>query len=91
MGCQRGNRGRGGTALSKARFLSVVRAKLRTEVVAVRRPPKFNVTIAGAERLVAEGAAGGAGVHEIPAARDHQIPPPSEKRITMIEFYSNKN
>src|SRR6266540_3735659 len=46
IGCQRGNRGTGGTALSKVRFLSVVSAKLRTEVVAARRPPKFNITIA---------------------------------------------
>jgi hypothetical protein len=65
--------------LSKVRFLRVIRAKLRTEVVAARRPPKFNITIAKTERLVAERAAGGIAVHEIPAARDHQIPPPSEK------------
>jgi hypothetical protein len=77
---QRGNRGKGGTALSKVRFLSVVGAKLRTEVVTVRRSPKFNITIAGTERLVAERAACGAAVLEIPAARDHQIPPPSEKQ-----------
>ena len=63
----------------KGGFLGVVGAKLRTEVVTVRRPPKFNITIAGTERLVAERAAGRAAVHEIPAARDHQIAPPSEK------------
>src|ERR1700730_3003320 len=39
---QRLQKGRGGgMLLSKVRFLSVVGAKLRTEVVAVRRPPKF--------------------------------------------------
>ena len=43
--------------LSKVRFLSIVGAKLRTEVVAVRRPPKFKITIAETERLVAEHAA----------------------------------
>jgi hypothetical protein len=79
MDYQRINRGRGGMALSKVRFLSVVRTKLRTEVVAVRRPPKFNITIAETERLVAERAASGAAVHEIPAARDHQIPPTERK------------
>jgi hypothetical protein len=62
---------RGGTALLKVLFLSVVRAELRTEVVAVRRPPRFNITIAKAERLVAERAAGGPAAHEMPAARDH--------------------
>ena len=66
-------------ALSELGFLCVVGAKLRTEVVAVRRPPKFNMTFAEKERLVAERAAGGPAVHEIPAARDHQIPPPSKK------------
>ena len=57
--------------LSKIRFLSVVGAKLRTEVVAVRRPPKFNVTIAGTERFAAEHAVDGAAVDKIPAAREH--------------------
>jgi hypothetical protein len=47
------------------------RAKLRTKVVAGRRPPKFNVTIAGTEWLAAEHAADRAAVHEIPAAREH--------------------
>jgi hypothetical protein len=56
---------------SKVRFLGVVGAKLRTKVVAGRRPPKFNVTIAGTEWLAAEHAADGAAVHEIPAAREH--------------------
>ena len=75
MNYQRGNRGRRSTALAKVRFLSVVCAKLRAEVVTVSRPPNFNRT----EWLVAERAAGRAAVHEIPAARDHQIAPPSEK------------
>jgi hypothetical protein len=64
--------------LSKVRFLSVVGAKLRTEVVAVRRPPKFKITIAETERLVAEHAAVCTAVNEISAARNHQIPPPSK-------------
>jgi hypothetical protein len=59
--------------LSKVRFLSVVGAKLRTEVVAVRRPPKFKITIAETDRRVAEHAA--AADDEISAARNHQILP----------------
>lgn len=57
--------------LSKVRFRSVVSAKLRTKVVAVRRSPKFEITIAETERLVAERAAVWAAVDEIPAARKH--------------------
>jgi hypothetical protein len=38
--------------LSKVRFLSIIGAKLRTEVVAIRRPPKFKIAIEQAERLV---------------------------------------
>jgi len=72
---QRGNQRPSSTALAKVRFLSVVCAKLRAEVITVSRPPNFNRT----EWLVAERAAAGAAVHEIPAARDHQIAPPSEK------------
>jgi len=53
------------------RFLGVVGAKLRTKVVAGGRPPKFNVAIAGTERLAAEHAVDGAAVDEIPAAREH--------------------
>ena len=64
--------------LSKIRFLSVVGAKLRTEVVAVRRPPKFKITIAETERLVAEHAAVWAVDDEISAARNHQNSPLSE-------------
>ena len=75
MDYQRGNRRPSSTALAKVRFLSVVCAKLRAEVVTVSRPPNFNRT----EWLVAERAAARAAVHEIPAARDHQIAPPSEK------------
>ena len=80
MNYQRGNRDRTGTSLAKVRFLSVVCAKLRAEVVTVSRPPNFNRT----EWLVAERAAGRAAVHEIPAARDHQIAPPSEKQHTVF-------
>jgi hypothetical protein len=65
--------------LSKVRFLSVVGAKLRTEVVAVGRSPKFKITIAKTERLVAEHAAVWAVVDEIPAARNHQICPAHRK------------
>jgi hypothetical protein len=68
--------------LSKARFLSVVGAKLRTEVVAVRRPPKFKITIAETERLVAEHAAVCTAVNEISAARNHQIPPRAKHSTT---------
>jgi hypothetical protein len=53
------------------RFLGVVGAKLRTKVVAGRRPPKFNVAVAGTERLAAEHAVDRASVEEIPAAREH--------------------
>jgi hypothetical protein len=73
--------------LSKVRFLSVVGAKLRTEVVAVRRPPKFKITIAETERLVAEHAAVWAVDDEISAARNHQIPPPEQNIQTqMVAF-----
>ena len=65
-------------ALSELCLLCIVRAKLRTKVVAISRPPKFNMTIAKTERLVAERSAGGAAVYEVLAARDHQIPPLSE-------------
>jgi hypothetical protein len=79
-GCQRGNRVWDGTALSELRFLCVGGAKLRTEVMAVRCPPKFNVTIAGTKGFVAERTAGGTRSHYISAARDHQIPPPSKNK-----------
>jgi hypothetical protein len=80
------NRGRDGTPLSKVRFLSVVGAKLRTEMVTVGRPPKVNITIAGTERLVAVRAAGGVAVLEIPAARDHQNSLPSEKQTRCCDL-----
>jgi hypothetical protein len=57
--------------LFEERFLSVVRAKFRTKVVAGSRPPKLNETIATTERLTAEPAVDRAAVHEIPAAREH--------------------
>jgi hypothetical protein len=65
-------------ALSEVGFLSVVCAKLRTEMVAVRRPPKFKITVTETERFVAKGATSGAAVDQIPAARDHERPPSSE-------------
>jgi len=68
----------------KLRFLSVIRAKLRTEILAAGRPPGFDVTVAGTEWLVAESAADRAAIHQIPAARYHQIPPPSEKQNTVL-------
>jgi len=43
--------------LFEERFLSVVRAKFRTKVVAGGRSPKLNETIATTERLAAEHAA----------------------------------
>jgi hypothetical protein len=63
--------GWGGVTLFEERFLSVVRAKFRTKVVAGGRPPKLNETIATTERLTAEAAVDRAAVHEIPAAREH--------------------
>jgi hypothetical protein len=53
---------RGSMALLKASFLSIICAKLRTEVAAVRRPPKFKVAVGEPERLVAESAPSGATV-----------------------------
>jgi hypothetical protein len=64
-------------ALSEVGFLSVVCTKLRTEMVAVRRSPKFKITVTETERFVAKGATSGAAV-QIPAARDHESPPSSE-------------
>lgn len=72
--------------LSKIRFLSVVGAKLRTEVVTVRCPPKFKITIAETERLVAEHAAVWAIDDEISAARNHQIPPEQNIQTQMVAF-----
>jgi hypothetical protein len=43
-------------AFSKASFLSIIRAKLGTEVATVRRSPKFKVAVAETEWLVAEHA-----------------------------------
>jgi hypothetical protein len=63
--------GCGGVTLFEERFLSVVRAKFRTKVVAGGRPPKLNETIATTERPTAEAAVDRAAVHEIPAAREH--------------------
>jgi len=54
------------------RLLGVVGAKFRAKVLAGGRPPKFNVAIAGTERLAAEHAAERGAVHEIPAAREHR-------------------
>jgi hypothetical protein len=64
--------GRSGAAFSKLRFLGVIGAKLRAEVLPGGRAPDFHVAIAGAERLAAEHAAARAAVHEIPAAREHR-------------------
>jgi hypothetical protein len=69
-----GNPPRSSMALSKLRFLSVVCAKLRTEVFAVRRPPNFNMSIPKKERLVAKRAAGEIAILEVLAARDHRTP-----------------
>ena len=68
----------------KLRFLSIIRAKLRTEILATGSPPSFDVTVAAAEWLMEEGAADRAAIHEISAARDHQMPPPSEKQNTVL-------
>jgi hypothetical protein len=71
--------------LSKVRFLSVVGAKLRTEVVAIRCPP-IKITIAETERLVAEHAAVLAAVGEISAACNHQIRPEQNILTQMVAF-----
>jgi hypothetical protein len=41
------------------RFLGIVRAKLRTEVMAVRRPPSLDIASAQGKGFVAERTAGG--------------------------------
>ena len=84
-GYQRRSDGRGGTALSKVRFLSVVRAKLRTKVMAGRRPPKFKLTIAGAEWLATEHAADGAFKRYLLLV-SMGISPPSEITNTVLQF-----
>jgi hypothetical protein len=48
---------------AKLGFLCIVRAKLRTVVMAVGSPPKFEEAIAETERLIAEGTACGAHSH----------------------------
>jgi len=68
----------------KLRFFSIVRAKLRTEILAAGRSPSLDMAIAAAEWLLAKGAADRAAIHKIPAARDHQIPPPSEKQNMVL-------
>src|SRR5262249_25398531 len=68
----RGSHRRRGAAFSKLRFLGVVGAKLRAKVLPGGRAPDFHVAIAGTKRLAAEHAAARAGVHEIPAAREHR-------------------
>ena len=65
---------------------STVGAKLRTEVVAVRRPPKFKITIAETEWLVAEHATVWPVDDEISAARNHQIPPRANIQAQMVAF-----
>ena len=67
-----GVRGRGGPSLAELRFLGVVGTKLRAKVLSRGRAPKFDVAVAGTERLSAEHAATRAGVDDIPAAREHR-------------------
>jgi hypothetical protein len=76
-GAKPGVRGRGDAALAELRFLGVVSAKLRAEVLPGGRAPKFNVAVTGTERLSAEHAATRAAVDEIPAAHEHRSPPPN--------------
>src|SRR4029453_5240801 len=64
-------------ALAELRFLGVVSAKLRAEVLPGGRAPKFNVAVTGTERLSAEHAATRAAVDEIPAAHEHRSLPPN--------------
>jgi hypothetical protein len=68
-------------ALAKLRFLGIVRAKLRAEVLAVRRPPDFNMTITKQERLVAERATEEVAMLEVLAACDHWIAPEKEGQL----------
>ncbi len=76
-----GGRKRSSMALAKLRFLSVVRAKFRTEVLTVRRAPNLNVTIAKQERLVAERATQEIASLEVLAARDHRIAPSNHGQL----------
>jgi hypothetical protein len=62
-------------ALAKLRFLRIVCAKLRAEVLAVGGPPDLNMTISKQERLIAERAAEEIAVSDVLAARDHRIAP----------------
>jgi hypothetical protein len=76
--------------ISKLRFLSIVGAELRTEVVATSRPPKFKVTIAETERLIAERAAVWTAVDEISAARNHPDPPSPGRKIRTDDYGGNR-
>jgi len=64
------------SVLAEARFLGIIRAELRAEVLAIRGAPKFNSSVVRSERRVAVGATAGA-VVDVSAARDHRIPPAS--------------
>ena len=68
-------------ALAKLRLLGIVRAKLRAEVLAVRRPPDFNMTITKQERLIAERAMKEVAMLEVLAARDHRIAPSNQGQL----------
>ena len=68
------------------RFLSVVRAKLRTKVMAGRRPPKFNVTIAGAEWLAADMQRMGLPFKRYLLLVSMGILPPSEIANTVLQL-----
>jgi hypothetical protein len=68
-------------APAKLRFLSVIRAKLGTEVLTVRRTPDLNMTVAKQERLVAECATEEIASLEVLAARDHRIAPSNHGQL----------
>jgi len=55
----------------KLRFIGIIGAKFRTEILAGESPPGFDVTVMAAEWLVAEGAADRAAIHHVLAAYDH--------------------
>jgi hypothetical protein len=78
------NRKRSSMTLSKLRFLSIVRAELRTEVFTVRRTPNFNMTIPKKERLVAERAADEIAILEVLVARDHRTPPSNQRQLEYL-------
>jgi hypothetical protein len=71
-------------AFAKLRFLGIVRAKLRTEMFAVGRPPNFDMAVAEKEWLVAERAAREIAALEMLAARDHPSLQPKQEQLAYL-------